>query len=95
MISWGQRVLVESAWHHLKTPRVSSRLKKSAIVLPEVSICRHCNIENAVVQKGCKISAGTEIGVNKEKNKKRFHVTPTDVVPVTPEMLGQELHRAP
>jgi glucose-1-phosphate adenylyltransferase len=63
-----------------------------AVVLPDVEIARNCHIQNAVIDKGCCIPEGTVIGKDTEKDAKRFHVTPGNVVLVTPEMLGQELH---
>jgi glucose-1-phosphate adenylyltransferase len=63
-----------------------------AVVLPEVNIGEHCVIKRAIIDKGCDIPAGTEIGVNPEKDKARFYVSPKGIVLVTPEMLGQEIH---
>ena len=35
-----------------------------SVVLPEVNIGRHCNIRKAIIDRGCNIPAGTEIGVD-------------------------------
>ncbi len=65
---------------------------QDAVILPEVTIGRHCRIRRAVIDKGCHIPDGTVIGEDPEADAKRFHVTPGGVVLVVPEMLGQELH---
>ena len=65
---------------------------QDAVILPEVTIGRHCRIRRAVIDKGCHIPDGTVIGEDPEEDARRFHVTPGGVVLVVPEMLGQELH---
>ena len=62
------------------------------VVLPNVSIGRHCRLREVVVDKGCIIPDGTIIGEDLNTDARRFHVTDGGVVLVTPEMLGQELH---
>jgi glucose-1-phosphate adenylyltransferase len=65
---------------------------ENSVILPNVDVNRYCDIRNAVVDKGCRIPAGTQIGVDPEQDAKRFHVSPGGVVLVTPEMLGQHIH---
>jgi glucose-1-phosphate adenylyltransferase len=65
---------------------------EGVVALPEVTISEHSKIRNAIIDKGCVIPPGMEIGVNKEKDKKQFYVSPNGIVLVTPEMLGQEIH---
>ncbi len=65
---------------------------QDAVILPEVTIGRHCRIRRAVIDKGCHIPDGMVIGEDPEEDARRFHVTPGGVVLVVPEMLGQELH---
>ena len=62
------------------------------VALPEVTISEHAKVHNAIIDKGCVIPPGMEIGIDKEKDKKRFHVSPKGIVLVTPEMIGQEIH---
>lgn len=62
------------------------------VVLPNVTIGENCCIRKAVIDKGCTIEDGTEIGVDHEADAQRFHVTEQGVVLVTPEMLGQDMH---
>ncbi|MGI9286118.1 MAG: glucose-1-phosphate adenylyltransferase [Pseudomonadales bacterium] len=64
-----------------------------AVVLPEVDIGRHCKIRKAIIDRGCQIPVGTEIGIDPAQDKARgFRTTEKGVVLVTPEMLGQKLH---
>lgn len=64
----------------------------SSVVLPDVEIGKHCRISHAVIDKGCEIPDGTVIGENELEDRKKYYVTPSGVVLVTPDMLGQELH---
>ena len=65
---------------------------EDTVVLPEVEIGEHCKIRRTIIDKGCVIPAGTEIGIDPDQDKKRFHVSARGIVLVTPEMLGQEIH---
>ena len=65
---------------------------EGVLALPEVTIGEHCRIRRAIIDKGCKVPNGMEIGFSLEQDKKRFHVSPKGIVLVTPEMLGQEIH---
>lgn len=67
-------------------------LVDSSVILPEVTIGKNCKINHAVIDKGCQIPDGMEIGVNEEDDKNRFFVSPNGVVLVTPDMLGQAIH---
>lgn len=62
------------------------------VALPEVKISEHSVVRNAIIDKGCVIPPGMQIGVDPEQDKKRFYVSPRGIVLVTPEMLGQEIH---
>lgn len=63
-----------------------------SVILPDVTIGKNCRIYHAVIDKGCDIPDGTVIGKDTEQDKKRFHVSSSGVVLVTPDMLGQVLH---
>ena len=65
---------------------------EGSVILPDVTIGKNCRINHAIVDKGCIIPDGTVIGKDLEQDKKRFYVSPTGVVLVTPDMLGQVLH---
>ena len=45
-----------------------------------------------VVDKGCRIPEGMEIGFDRDKDAQRFYVTERGVTLITPEMLGQYIH---
>jgi glucose-1-phosphate adenylyltransferase len=72
----------------------SYSLLKEAVVLPDVNIGRHCRIKKVVIDKGVHIPPKTEIGYNREEDAKRFYVSESGVVLVTPEMFGQNVHDA-
>ena len=75
--------------------RVNSySLVEDSVVLPNVNIGRKSVIKKAILDKGCQIPENTIIGEDLEQDAKRFSVSPGGVVLVTPEMLGQEIHKA-
>jgi glucose-1-phosphate adenylyltransferase len=75
--------------------RVNSySLIEDSVILPKVDIGRYVTIRRAVIDKGCKIPDGTQIGVNPEEDRKRFYVSEKGITLVTPDMLGQSIHQA-
>jgi glucose-1-phosphate adenylyltransferase len=58
-----------------------------SVVLPNVEIGRDCVITHTIVDEGCEVPAGTQIGVDREADARRFHVTDNGVVLVTADML--------
>ncbi|MEQ9547677.1 MAG: glucose-1-phosphate adenylyltransferase [Marinobacter sp.] len=60
------------------------------VIFPDVDVGRHCEIQRAIIDRGCRIPDGTKIGVDLEKDRERFYVSPKGIVLVTPEMLGQD-----
>ena len=66
---------------------------EDTLVLPECEIMENCRIRNAIIDRGCVIAAGTEIGVDLEAARARgFRVTEGGHTLVTPGMLNQSLH---
>ena len=65
---------------------------KDSVILPKVSIGKNCRISRAIIDKACHIEDGMIIGEDLEIDRKRFHVTKSGIVLVTPEMLGQHLY---
>ena len=65
---------------------------KDSVILPKVSIGSNCRITRAIIDKACVIEDGMVIGEDLEEDRKRFHVTESGIVLVTPEMLGQHLY---
>src|SRR5215468_8869514 len=58
-----------------------------SVILPNAEIGRNCVIRGAIVDDGGEIPDGTTIGVDREADAHRFHVTEKGVVLVTPDML--------
>ena len=65
---------------------------EDAVVLPDVTIGRHARLKKVVVDKGCIIPEGLEVGFDREQDAKSFYVSPNGVTMITPEMLGQHIH---
>ncbi len=65
---------------------------ESSVILPKVSIGRYATVTRAVIDKGCVIPDGVQIGVNHDEDRKRFYVSEKGITLVTPEMLGQSIH---
>jgi glucose-1-phosphate adenylyltransferase len=58
-----------------------------SVILPHVEIGTSCVIEGAIIDEGCEIPSGMRIGVDREEDARRFHVTEKGVVLVTADML--------
>ncbi len=67
----------------------SYSLVEESIVLPNVDIGRHCILKKCILDKNCVIPEGTHIGVHRDEDRKRFHVTDSGITLVTEAMLGQ------
>jgi glucose-1-phosphate adenylyltransferase len=65
---------------------------EDSVILPNVQIGRNVVLKKVVVDKGTVIPDGTQIGVNSDEDRKRFHVSERGITLVTPDMLGQRLH---
>ncbi len=75
--------------------RVNSySLIEDSVILPKVDIGRYVTIRRAVIDKGCNIPDGMQIGVNHEEDRKRFYVSEKGITLVTPDMMGQSIHQA-
>lgn len=71
----------------------SFSLIKDSVLLPRVEIGRNCRIQNAIIDKYCKVPEGTIIGEDPVADAQRFCVEEgSGIVLVTPDMLGQQLH---
>ncbi len=67
---------------------------EDSVIFPGVEIGRNCEIKKAVIDKGCVLPAESRIGIDPHEDARRFEVSPSGVVLVTPEMLGQRIHYA-
>ncbi|OFZ68615.1 MAG: glucose-1-phosphate adenylyltransferase [Betaproteobacteria bacterium RBG_16_58_11] len=63
-----------------------------SVILPNVDIGRYARLSRVVVDKGCRIPDGLEVGFDPIKDAERFYVTDKGVTLITPEMLGQYIH---
>ncbi|MGI1679936.1 MAG: glucose-1-phosphate adenylyltransferase [Cellvibrionaceae bacterium] len=65
---------------------------EEAVILPEVTVGRHCKLRKIIIDRGCTIPEGTVIGYDHDSDKKNgFRVTDKGVTLVTREMLGQRV----
>jgi len=60
-----------------------------AVVLPHVVIGPNCVVRRAILDEGCEIPEGMQIGVDLALDARRFHVTEGGVVLVTADMLKE------
>ena len=74
--------------------RVAERsLVEDSVVLGDVVIGRGVTLKRVIVDEGCVIPDGFKAGVHPEEDRAHFHVTERGVTLITPEMLGQQVHR--
>ncbi|MFO1356976.1 MAG: glucose-1-phosphate adenylyltransferase [Gammaproteobacteria bacterium] len=59
-----------------------------SVLLPNVRVGRGCRIQRAILDDGCVVPDGTQIGVDRAADAARFHVTEGGIVLVIPEMLA-------
>ncbi len=72
--------------------RIQDRcLIEDSLILPHATIGEGCRLKKVIIEKNCRLPAGTVIGEDREKDAKRFDISPSGVVVVTPESLGQEV----
>jgi glucose-1-phosphate adenylyltransferase len=60
---------------------------ESSVLLPSVTVGRHCKITRCILDECCVIPDGLEIGQDLAVDAKRFFVTKRGVVLVTQDML--------
>lgn len=66
---------------------------EDSVLLPNVNVCRDVTLKRVIADKSCQIPDGLVVGVNPEEDRKRFHVSANGVTLITPEMLGQLVHK--
>ena len=66
---------------------------QGSVILPKVTVNRNVVMKNVVIDRGCNIPEGMQIGVDLTLDAKRFYVSEKGIVLVTPDMLGQDLYR--
>jgi glucose-1-phosphate adenylyltransferase len=58
-----------------------------AVILPDVRVGANCVVRHAILDTGCVVPDGMQIGVNPQEDASRFHVSEKGVVLVTRDML--------
>lgn len=94
MVSGGDIIAGATVRHSLLFSHVrvnSYSLVENSVIMPDVTIGKNCIIRNAVIDEGCRIPDGTEIGVHPEEDAKRYYISKKGVTLVVPEMLGQSV----
>lgn len=66
---------------------------EDSVILPNVEIGRYARLRRVVVEKQCVIPEGLVVGYDPEADSKRFYVTEKGITLITPEMLGQNIHK--
>jgi len=70
-----------------------SRVRES-VIMPDAVIGRNCRVERAIIDRGVVLEAGTDVGLDRAADEARgFRVTDNGVTLVTPDALGQSLHK--
>jgi glucose-1-phosphate adenylyltransferase len=60
---------------------------EDAVVLPRVEIGKGCHVRRAILDEGCQVPDGMQIGLDHTADARRFNVTDKGVVLVTADML--------
>ncbi|MGH8221117.1 MAG: glucose-1-phosphate adenylyltransferase [Steroidobacteraceae bacterium] len=60
---------------------------EDAVLLPRVDIGKSCQVRRAILDEGCQVPDATQIGLDRDADSHRFHVTDKGVVLVTADML--------
>lgn len=66
---------------------------EDSVILPNVEIGRYARLRRVVVEKQCVIPEGLVAGYDSKVDRKRFYVTEQGITLITPEMLGQQIHK--
>jgi len=62
---------------------------EESVILPQVSIGKHCKIRRTIIDRGCCLPDGLEIGFNAEQDKENgFRISAKGIVLVTQNMLN-------
>ena len=93
MISGGCIISGSTVRHSVLFSKVqihSYSIIQDCVILPDVTVNRHCRLTKVVFDKGCIVPEGTVIGEDPVADAEKYEVSPEGVVLVTPEMLGQQ-----
>ena len=87
----GSRVVSSLLFSSVRVHDYSS--VERSVILPGVRVGERCVIRNAIIDEGTDVPDGTRIGVDRQADAERFHITEGGVVLVTAAML-RAAHRA-
>lgn len=74
--------------------RVHSYSKvEDSVILPNVTVGRDVTLKRVVVDKNCVIPDGLTAGMDRAEDARHFYVSDKGITLITPEMLGQGVHR--
>ena len=62
---------------------------EQAVLLPDVTINRHCRLSRVVVDRGCVVPEGLVVGEDPVLDAERFERTEGGVVLITRDMLAK------
>ena len=66
---------------------------EDSVILPNVVIGRHARLRRVVVEKQCVIPENLVVGYDTAADRKKFYVSDRGITLITPEMLGQKIHK--
>jgi len=87
----GARIEQSLLFSNVRVDERSSVLR--SVLLPNVKVGAGCTIRCAILDEGCDVPSGMEIGVDHAADCQRFHVTSNGVALVTTEMLRKLMPR--
>ncbi|MDO9519972.1 MAG: glucose-1-phosphate adenylyltransferase [Pseudohongiella sp.] len=61
---------------------------EDSVILPDVEIGRCVTLRRVVVDKGCKLPDGFTAGIDLERDREHFHVTPQGITLISADMPG-------
>jgi glucose-1-phosphate adenylyltransferase len=67
---------------------VGSVIERS-LLFPDARIGSNCIVRNAIIDTAGTVPSGTQIGVSREEDARRFYITDKGVVLATREMLAK------
>jgi len=65
---------------------------EDSVILPRVTIGENVVLKRVIVDKGCTLPNGLQVGADPEQDRARFYVSEKGITVITADMLGQRLH---
>ncbi len=97
IVSGGCLISGSTLKHSLLFSNVNTRSYSSiedSVILPDVTINRHCVVKHAIIDRGVNLPEGTIVGVDKKRDRESgFRVTEGGITLVTPDHLNQSVHQ--